>query len=123
VALIRREGGIAEAIKADVSISGDVDRLFNETKRIWSRVCHTHSPFPFFSLQSMTNAHIYQQVDIVIVNAALLPSAPSTFVNQDEKDFDRVCPSSSNSSLSISVHSLHAFTLVGWLVCKCECYY
>jgi NAD(P)-dependent dehydrogenase (short-subunit alcohol dehydrogenase family) len=56
VAAIRAEGGTAEAIKGDVSIAADVDRLFSETKRLFGRVCHIYITYhPFHDSQQMVS--------------------------------------------------------------------
>lgn len=66
VSVITRNGGHATAIKADVSISLQVDHLFNEAKRIYGRV------------------------DIVIANSGIYVDEQKPMEHTDEKDFDKV---------------------------------
>src|SRR6266536_3282009 len=74
VAEIRRQGGKAVAVQANVAQQADVERLFSETKKAFGRLdilVNNAGIYEFAPLEDVTEQHFHRQFDLNVLGLLL----------------------------------------------------
>jgi 3-oxoacyl-[acyl-carrier protein] reductase len=83
---ITAKGGKALAIKANLADKGDIERLFAETKKAFSKLdilVNNAGVYEFSPLENVTEEHFYKQFDLNVLGLVLASKEAAKYFNGD----------------------------------------